>query len=105
MAERLKEALDKLDLNADQKEKVKVVMEEEQKKVQELMAEAQSGDRAKVREKAMAAATEIRGKLMGILTPEQQQKFKELTANAAGSQRRRPGVPAGETPKPESDSK
>lgn len=88
LGERLKETLEKLDLTDDQKAKVKPIMEDARKKMEELRAEAQSGDRAKVREKAMEVMQDVRTKLQDVLTPDQQQKFREMMQQA------RPGAAA-----------
>lgn len=98
VGERLKAALEKLDLSAEQKEKVKKLMEEEKAKMEELRKEAQSGDRQKVRDKSMAAMKEIRDKLTEILTPEQQEKLKEAIGNGIGRGGQRPAAGGGENP-------
>ncbi len=96
VGERFKQMLEKLDLSADQKEKVKKIMEEAKPKLEEIRKEAQSGDKQAVREKAMAAMREVYQKVLEVLTPEQKQKFQELMASsAANGGRRRPGAGAG----------
>ena len=78
----LQGALDRAELTADQKEKVKPVMEEAKKKFDDLRSQIQGGDRAAVREKYTSAMNDLRDKLKGILTPEQAEKVK-ATMDAA----------------------
>lgn len=83
---RLEDAISKLDLTAEQKPKVQVVVEDAKKKFEELRGQLPGGDRAAVREKFTAFMDETRDKLKEILTPEQQEKLREaLQAGAPGA--------------------
>ena len=94
VVDRLEKSLEKLDLTADQKTKVKPVLEDARKKFEELRSQLQSGDRAAMREKFKTAMDDTRDKLKEILTPEQAEKLKADIeagrANAAGGATRRP---------------
>lgn len=102
VVDRLEKSLEKLDLTADQKTKVKPVLEDARKKFEELRSQLQSGDRAAMREKFKTAMDDTRDKLKEILTPEQAEKLKADIeagrANAAGGATRRPNAPATEAP-------
>ena len=80
---RMKEVLAKLDLSEEQKEKVKGVMEETQKQMQELRGKGAAGG-DEVREKYRTLLQESREKVSKLLTEEQQAKFKELMQAGAG---------------------
>ena len=81
--ERLKVMSEKLGLTEDQKEKVKAIFEKNMPKLKELRADtalSQEDKRAKMMEIRKAEAQEIRA----LLTPEQQEKMKEMRAAAKG---------------------
>ena len=88
MIERLRDSLQKLDLSEEQRAKIKDVMEGARAKFQQLREEAQN-DAAQMRDKGRELMQDTRQQLRGILTPEQQQKLRELmgaptTQNAGG---------------------
>jgi Spy/CpxP family protein refolding chaperone len=101
MADRLQAALDKADLSADQKEKVKPILADARKKIDELRTKLAAGERDGMREKFKAVMDDTRDKLKEILTPEQGEKVK--TAMEAGRPPggpSRPGQPRGQAPTP-----
>lgn len=102
---RLEESLQKLDLTAEQKAKIKPVVEDVKKKFEELRSQIAGGggDRQAMREKVMALLEETRDKLKEILTPEQATKLKELMmppggAGGGAGEGRRPGAGGGTPP-------
>ena len=92
--ERLRGALEKLDLTSEQKEKLKPVLEDAKKKFTELREQLQGGDRAAMREKLKTLMDETRDKLKEILTSEQAEKLKTAMESV------RPGAAAGGPPTP-----
>lgn len=79
--DRLKELSEKLALTEEQKGKVKAIFEANMPKLKELRADtalSQEDKRAKMVEIRKAEALEIRA----VLTPEQQEKMKELRSAA-----------------------
>lgn len=86
----LRDAVQQLELSPEQKEQVRSLFQEQQNKIQELRQQAGNagGDaREKIRELMQSA----REKLQEILTPDQQQKLRELMQQQMGKQ-----GPAGE---------
>ncbi len=66
-----------LNLTDEQKPKVKTVLEDQQKKMQELRSDSSLDQEAR-REKFQALRKETEKKMKGILTEEQFQKYKEM---------------------------
>jgi thiol-disulfide isomerase/thioredoxin len=82
--DRFREAVKKLDLSDDQKQKVKDVLDKAQKDFQELR-QSSGGDMEKMRDKGRDILDEMRINLQQILTPEQQDKLRDLIAAGAGN--------------------
>lgn len=81
VGERLKTLGEKLGLTDEQKEKVKEIIQKNMPKMKELRADtalSQEDKRAKMMELRKAEMAEIRA----LLTPEQQEKMKEMRAAA-----------------------
>ena len=76
--ERLKAALEKLDLTADQKAKIKAIVADTRTKLQALRAEAKSGGTDQIREKAKAIIKDAREQIAAVLTPEQKAQLKSM---------------------------
>jgi len=87
--ERLKMMKEKLNLTAEQEEKIKAIFEKSGPELRELMAKGRDnlseGDRQKVRELLKSQMEEIGA----ILTPEQKEKMKELRGAGPGGERKR----------------
>jgi len=99
IVQRIKEAIDKLDLTPEQKPKVEAVLEDLKTKMADLRAQVQSGtSRDEIRQKAQAIREESRAKLMEILTPEQQAKLHELMQPQGGAPGQAPSQSPGQTP-------
>ena len=75
--DKLRDNLSKLDLTDDQKAKIKELGDDLKAKGQALREEAQNGGQG-VREKVRDLFQETRQKLAGILTPDQQEKLREM---------------------------
>ena len=75
--ERMRDAIPKLDLSDAQKAKIKDLMDDVKKKGDELRQQVQGGS-DEARDKIRELMQETRQKLITILTPEQQQKFREM---------------------------
>jgi len=90
MIERMENAIKALDLTDDQKKQVDTLLTDMRKKMQEMREKVQNGaDPQAVREEGRQALMDVREQLMGILTPEQQEKLRE-------SIRPGPGGPGGD---------
>lgn len=77
--QQLEKMTKELSLTDDQKPKVKEVIEENRKKMQELFASAQGGgDRAAMREKRQAISDDQDKKLKAILKPDQYEKWEKM---------------------------
>ena len=97
-----KRVSEELNLNQEQKEKVKQILDEARKKISLI------GDKS--REDLKAIRDESHGKIMEILTPEQQEKFKDIISQAKKHHLKlmqklqkygqRPGEPRGDTGAP-----
>ena len=74
--ERLREAMSKIDLTDEQKQKIKSLIEDVQSKGMALRQQAEAGEN--VREKGFELLQQTRQKVTAILTPAQQQKLREL---------------------------
>lgn len=92
--ERLKVMTEKLTLTAEQQEKVKAVFEKYGPQIKEIMSKGRENlteqDRSKMQELMKSQNEEING----ILTPEQQAKWKEMHQQGPGGDKggkRRPG--------------
>jgi Spy/CpxP family protein refolding chaperone len=83
--ERLKTMTEKLGLSDEQQNKIKAIMDEGREKMKEFR-DLQPEER---REKNRAFMQEQNAKIQAVLTPEQQEKYKDLRP-------RREGGPAGE---------
>ena len=82
--ERLKMMTDKLGLNDEQQGKIKAIIEKNMPKAKELREDtalSQEDKRAKMQELRKAEVEEIRA----VLTPEQQEKMKELRQAGKGA--------------------
>ncbi|MCC7350243.1 MAG: hypothetical protein IT446_06710 [Phycisphaerales bacterium] len=77
MLERLRHALDQLNLTDDQKQKVKTVLDETRDKLKALHEES-AGDRQAMQEKGRKIIENAREQIISILTPEQKEKLKEM---------------------------
>jgi peroxiredoxin len=77
MVRRLREAMTKLDLSNEQKQKVDALLNDVQDKARELRREAQ-GDAQALREKGRQLIQDSRAKLQEVLSPDQQAKLREL---------------------------
>jgi Spy/CpxP family protein refolding chaperone len=84
MLERLTEAAQKLDLNDDQKAHIKQVLEQTRSKFQDIREQAK-GDMQAAREKMQPVLQEMREKITSILSPDQQQKLREIMTQAEGA--------------------
>lgn len=74
----IENALKKVDLTDEQKTKVKAIVEEARKKLEETMQAArESGDREAAREAGRKIVEETRTKLEGLLTEEQKEAFRQ----------------------------
>ena len=92
--QRLRDALQKLGLNEDQKEKIKSLFEDLRGKMEAARKEGAPGGQ-EAAEKLRAAGADLRGKLAEILTGEQREKLRELMeSNAAPATQPRPNKPA-----------
>jgi peroxiredoxin len=89
--EQIRQAVEQLKLDDDQKAKVDAILRDTRAKLQVLRAEA-AGDIEKLREKAREIVNETRQDLQEVLSEEQQQKLRELM-DGVGMGRRadRPG--------------
>jgi Spy/CpxP family protein refolding chaperone len=99
MLQRFQDAIKDLSLTDDQKPKVQAALAETRKKFTALAPARQAGPPSpEVREKFRTAMEDLRTELMGILTPEQQEKFRASMQQGAGAGARpRPnaGAPKG----------
>jgi hypothetical protein len=77
MSQRLRAALDQIDLSDDQKTKVKQTLDDARQRLEDLRAEVQS-DPTQAREKFQTITQDLRQQLRGILTPDQQQKLRSI---------------------------
>ncbi len=96
--QRLRDALGQLDLSEDQKQQVKQLVTDTGQKLQELRDQAQ-GDAQALRGKFQGIMRELRQQLQSVLTPEQQDKLRELMR---ASERQRPQAGPGDGPAPTS---
>ena len=74
---RLQDSLQKLGLSNDQKSQIQSIVTETRQKFQDLR-EKSNGDMTQVRDGARQILSETREQLMGVLTPEQQGKLRDL---------------------------
>jgi hypothetical protein len=100
IAERLRKAIDDMQLTDDQKAKIKPIMDDFQKKIQDLRGQAQGGGgpNPELREKFRSAMQELRAQLQGVLTPEQMQKLREVMPQQGEGRRFGPGGVGGGRP-------
>jgi Spy/CpxP family protein refolding chaperone len=95
MFERLENAVKQLDLSDEQKQQVEKIVADAKKKIQESREKIQNGaDPQQVREEVRQASMDVREQLMGVLTPEQQQKLRESLRPQGNG----PGGPPGGSP-------
>jgi Spy/CpxP family protein refolding chaperone len=80
----LQENLNKLDLSEDQKAKIAELLKSTKQQMEDIrnQVQAKTLERPAARDKVTAILADQREKMMNILTPEQQQKIKELMQNA-----------------------
>jgi Spy/CpxP family protein refolding chaperone len=81
---RMREAIDALNLSDDQKQKVDGIFKDMETKVADAQKESQ-GDREAMREKMRMIAQDTTAQLEQVLTPDQQQQFRESMRAARGS--------------------
>jgi hypothetical protein len=74
--QRFRSALDQLDLTPDQKLQVAALMDQVQPKLQEIRQARAAG--LNVRQQVQAVVTDIRGRLLEILTPTQRQDLRQI---------------------------
>jgi Spy/CpxP family protein refolding chaperone len=84
-----------LALTDDQKPKIKEVVEENRKKMQDLFSNS-SGDRAAMREKMQALSEERDKKFKEILKPDQYTKWEKLRDEMRSEMRKKKGGSDGE---------
>jgi Spy/CpxP family protein refolding chaperone len=95
MVQRFQDALKNLNLTEEQKPKVDAALADARKKLAALAPAVQGGQpNPEVREKFRTAMEDLRTELMGVLTPEQQEKFRASVQQGAG------GPGAGARPRP-----
>jgi Spy/CpxP family protein refolding chaperone len=95
MVQRFQDAIKDLNLTEDQKPKVDAALADARKKLAALAPSVQGGQpNPDVREKFRTAMEDLRTELMGVLTPEQQEKFRASVQQGAG------GPGAGSRPRP-----
>lgn len=85
--ERLKNMTEKLGLSDEQQQKVKAIMEEGREKMKEWKDLAPE----ERREKGRAFMQEQNAKINAVLTPEQQEKFKEMRPRPGAKGERKGG--------------
>jgi Spy/CpxP family protein refolding chaperone len=76
--ERLKAALEKLDLTADQKTRIDAILAETRTKLQALRGEAKTEGKDQGREEVKAIIKDARKQIAAVLTPEQKAKWKQM---------------------------
>lgn len=77
--EHIQSILSQLDLSDEQKSQAKEILVTARAKLKEIIDEARaSGDREAAQPKIRALMQETRQQLVGLLTPEQKEKFREL---------------------------
>jgi Spy/CpxP family protein refolding chaperone len=75
--EQIRDVLSKLNLSEDQQKQTDEVLNNLQEEMQKARADAKSsGDKSAAKDKAKSAMMDAREKLLKILTPDQQTKFK-----------------------------
>ncbi len=92
MVEQLRDAIEQLQLSDDQKAKAEQVLGDMRIKLRILREEA-AGDMEQIRDKAREIFNDTRQDLQEMLTPEQQQKLRELMENVRGRSPRRGDSP------------
>jgi Spy/CpxP family protein refolding chaperone len=90
---RLREAIGKLDLSEEQKQKVESLLKETQEKAQILRRDAQA-DAQNLRAKGRELIAETRAKLSEILSPDQQAKLRELMQSRGSNRDDNAAAPA-----------
>jgi len=92
MLTRLKNGLDQLGLSADQQTQIDQILEDIRQQLQTLRAGVGNGtvDRDSARDKVLSILQASRTKLAGILTPEQQDKLRQLLPQNPGAPGNRP---------------
>ncbi len=101
MEQRLERLSTELKLTDEQKPKIKAILEESRKKMQELRGDSNLSDEQR-REKLQTLRTEERNKMKAVLTPEQ---FEKLQNMRPGRRQGAPGAPAGSGADQKPDSK
>ena len=74
---RLREALEKVNLTADQKTQIHAIVKDAREQLRTLFQGAKGGDRSQLREQAKAIVKGAIQKIAGILTPEQKKQLRE----------------------------
>jgi Spy/CpxP family protein refolding chaperone len=90
MLESFRDAVAKLDLSDDQKTKVKEILVDAGKELQELREKVAADRSQQPREKVRQIMQQTREKLSGVLSPEQQQKLRELMQQNIQTRMNRP---------------
>lgn len=95
------DAFAQLNLNADQKKKVKALDDAQAAKIKKMMADAQKpgADRSKMRDSFMAMRKDYQKSLGGILTKDQMKKYDALLKAAREKFRAQRGAGKGQAPK------
>ena len=92
--ERVKRMTKDLNLTTDQQTKVKSILEDEQKKAQDLM-NGSSTDRQAMRQKMMQLRQDTSDQIRALLDDKQKEKFDKMEQERQDRMQRRRGGPAG----------
>jgi len=99
--ERLKRMAKDLNLTTDQQTKIKAILEDEQKKAQDLMSDS-SGDRQTMRQKMMQLRQDASDQIRAVLDDKQKEKFDKMEQERDKRMQNRrgggPGGPGAESP-------
>jgi Spy/CpxP family protein refolding chaperone len=93
-----------LDLTAEQREKVKPILEEQMKQMEAVRAD-QSMSAEQKRAKSQEIRKEYNDKIEQVLTPEQKEKFKKMQQEQRSRRPRQAPSSAGEGKAPDNNSK
>lgn len=92
--EQLRDAIEQLNLTDEQKSKAEQILQDTRTKLRVLRDEA-AGDIEKIRDKAREIINDTRQDLQEVLTPQQQEKLRELMEAARGARGQRGDNPRG----------
>lgn len=87
----LEEMKKRLNLTADQEEKIKGIYEGQMKQMQELRENADPNDRKAMREKMMKLRQDTNAKVLDVLNDEQKEEFKKMQEEMMQNMRNRRG--------------